>query len=83
MIDSQIKQKALLLRKDGYSYSYILNKTGISKSTLSNWFSDLPYKPNKETIDKIGKARMLSVKKKQELKIRNIRNKRNGRIWHW
>lgn len=36
------KQRAILLRKRGYSYSQIKNKLGISKSTLSGWLYDIP-----------------------------------------
>ncbi|MEK9196405.1 MAG: hypothetical protein AAB914_03485, partial [Patescibacteria group bacterium] len=34
------------LRKNGYSYSMINEKLGISKSTLSYWFKDTPFIPN-------------------------------------
>lgn len=55
-----LKDKAFDLRKSGYSYGYISKMTGLSKSTLSNWLTNVPYKPNKETIDTIGKARAAS-----------------------
>lgn len=54
------KEKALQLRKAGYSYSYISAKTGLSKSTLSYQLASVPYKPNKETIAAIGAARAQS-----------------------
>lgn len=66
------KKKAYALRKAGFSYSDISLKTDIPKSTLSNWFSGLPYKPNKYTINKIGKARIASAKKKKEIKNSSI-----------
>jgi hypothetical protein len=36
------KQKAIVLRGKGYSYSQIKQKLGISKSTLSGWLYDMP-----------------------------------------
>ena len=68
-----IKEKVFSLRKSGYSYSYISEKTGVTKSTLSGWLSNVSYKPNKEMIEKIGKARATSnlVKSKQKLESMN------------
>lgn len=50
-------EKALKLRKEGYTYSHISVETGLSKSTLSYHLSGIPYVPNKETVLKIGNAR--------------------------
>jgi hypothetical protein len=36
------KQKALIMRKKGMSYSQIKEKLGISKSTLSGWLFNMP-----------------------------------------
>lgn len=36
------KQKAIILRKKGYSYSQIKEKLGINKSTLSGWLYNMP-----------------------------------------
>jgi transcriptional regulator with XRE-family HTH domain len=36
------KQKALLMRKKGMSYSQIKEKLGVSKSTLSGWLYNMP-----------------------------------------
>ena len=65
-----IRQKVFKLRKEGYSYNYISNKTRVSKSTLSGWLSGIPYTPNKTIIERIGKARAASgyAKAKQKLK---------------
>jgi len=68
-----VKEKAIKLRKDGYSYSLISERTGVSKSTLSCWLSKIPYVPNQETKRKIGLARTNSIitKNKQRLYIHN------------
>lgn len=41
------KQKAIVLRKKGYSYSQIKEKLGINKSTLSGWLYDMPLSEEK------------------------------------
>lgn len=41
------KQKALVLRKEGKSYSEIKTILGISKSTLSGWLADYPLSPER------------------------------------
>ena len=72
MISKSIKSEAVLLRKKGYSYGYIYEKMNISKGTLSYWLSDVPYTPNKYTIDKIGKARLASNFAKRRIKLESI-----------
>jgi len=63
------KNKAIKLRKAGYSYKHIAKEVSVSKSTLSYWLSNIPYKPNSETIERIGRARAKSgeVKSRQKL----------------
>lgn len=68
MYQNNIKNKAIELRKDGYSYGYISKITSVPKSTLSEWLSRIPYYPNKHTIDVIGKARAASGARKSQLK---------------
>jgi hypothetical protein len=46
----------------------ISQRIGITKSTLSDWLTAIPYKPNKETIARIGRARAQSGKVKAILK---------------
>jgi transcriptional regulator with XRE-family HTH domain len=42
MARKEDKQKALMMRKAGMSYSQIKEKIGISKSTLSGWLYNMP-----------------------------------------
>jgi transcriptional regulator with XRE-family HTH domain len=60
------------LREKGYSYNLISEKTGISKSTLSGWLARVPYTPNKETLNRIGKARTAAGLHKHQIKISSI-----------
>ena len=53
-------QDTVKLRKEGYSYSYIQRQIGVSKSSLSVWLSNTPYKRNQETLNRITKARLLA-----------------------
>ena len=64
----QPKDQALKLRMLGYSYSYISEKTGLSKSTLSYHLALIPYVPNKTTIQKIGMARTRACVTKSNIK---------------
>jgi transcriptional regulator with XRE-family HTH domain len=66
------KKLTIDLRKNGYSYNLISQKTGVSKSTLSNWLSEFPYTPNRETIDRIGKARAASSLSKSKIKLQSF-----------
>lgn len=68
MTKAHLRKDAIKLRKDGYSYSYIKDKVRVSKSTLSEWLSDFPYTRNKETIDKINKARLMANEAQREKK---------------
>ncbi len=63
-------EKALKLRKKGYSYSHISTETGLSKSTLSYHLRDVLFTPNKKTALKIGSARARA----SETKARQKRN---------
>lgn len=68
------KTLALNLRKKGYPYSYIADRTGLSKSTLSDWLSTVPYVPNKETVERVGKAIAASNARKTQRRQESIRH---------
>ncbi len=70
---SQKKDQAIYFRRKGFSYRLISSKIGVSKSTLSDWLKEIPYKPNKETLQKIGSAKLKSAQRKNNDKIANIR----------
>jgi|SRR3989338_91849 len=72
MHQASVREKALDLRGRGYSYSYISLATGLSKSTLSEWLGKVPYSPNTEVIERIGKALAISGEKKAALKRNSI-----------
>lgn len=67
------KERAVNYRKQGYSYKMISEKLGLAKSTLSGWLREIPYTPNKEVVNRIGKARMKSAQFKHNQKMKNIK----------
>jgi hypothetical protein len=69
----KIKQEAIELRKEGYSYNYIISKVPVAKSTLSEWFVDIPFTPNKHTIETIGNARIASGIYKHGVKVESLK----------
>ncbi|MCX6790115.1 MAG: hypothetical protein NTV60_01150 [Candidatus Kaiserbacteria bacterium] len=74
MHTSSIREKALALRKQGFSYTYISSKTGLSKSTLSGWLTEIPYTPNKETVSAFGKARAAASARRAKLRQESIQD---------
>jgi len=59
-----LRDKAIALREAGYSYLYIAQEIGVSKSTLSGWLAHVPYSPNAETVRLMGKARAAAATQK-------------------
>lgn len=68
MHNPSTRDLALMLRREGFAYSYISERTGISKSTLSDWLSRISYIPNEETVERVGKAIAASNARKTQIK---------------
>lgn len=62
------KDIAIKLRTEGYTYSYIAEKTGLAKSTLSHHLAHIPYTPNTHTLKKATRAQLQSAKTKHAQK---------------
>ena len=73
-----IKEKAKNYRAEGYSYGMISEKLGLSKSTLSGWLKNIPYKPSEKAIARIGVGRTKSAQIKHKQKIDNILEMENS-----
>lgn len=67
-----LKEKAINYRKQGYSYGMISEKLGLTKSTLSNWLKEVPYKPSKEALERIKLAPIKSAQAAHNRKVANI-----------
>ncbi len=74
MHKNSIRGLALQLRKDGYTYTHIAKQTGLSKSTLSGWLTDVPYTPNKETVLSLGRARAASTERKAQIRQEELKD---------
>ena len=68
---------AIELRKAGHSYNYIAKVARVSKGTLAVWLADIPYTPNDETVERIGKARAASGEAKSRLKRESFQRARS------
>ncbi|MDQ5949059.1 MAG: hypothetical protein QG579_449 [Patescibacteria group bacterium] len=68
----EIKQKAIDLRKEGYSYNYIIKHVPVTKSTLSEWLHNIPYTANKYTIETIGNARIASGRYRHQIRVDSL-----------
>jgi hypothetical protein len=66
------KEKAFKLRKNGYSYSMISEKLGISKGTLSCWLKEMLFVPNNQVIERIKKGPFKSGMIKHNQRVRDI-----------
>ena len=71
------KQAAIELRLAGHSYNYIASRTDVSKGTLAVWLAEIPYTPNSETLNRIGKARAASGAVKSRIKRESIQKARD------
>ncbi len=67
-----LKPRAEKLRDNGYSYKMISEKLGIAPSTLSLWFRDRAYTPNREVISRIKNGPRKAAQKRHDLKIEQI-----------
>ena len=64
MARKEDKQKALIMRKGGMSYSQIKEKLGVNKSTLSGWLQNLP----------LSKKRIRELRDNNPVRIERYRN---------
>lgn len=69
---NRLRIKAEKLRDNGYSYNMIAVELGIAKSTLSNWFSDKPFVPNREVLKRIQYGPIKSAERAHNKKVREI-----------
>src|SRR5581483_9420023 len=69
----ELKQKAIRLRKKGYSYSEIQRIVPVSKASLSLWLSNIPLSlKQKERLIKLGnKGRLKANQNKRTQRLKN------------
>lgn len=69
---NHLKLQAQKLRDAGYSYNMINSKLGVSKSTLSNWFRDRQFIPNREVLKRIQYGPIKSAERSHNRKVKEI-----------
>jgi len=73
MNKNPLRVNAEKLRENGYSYNMISLKLGISKSTLSTWFKDKAFSPNKEVLKRIQYGPIKSGEIRHNQKVMEIK----------
>ena len=68
------KEKAIILRRQGMSYSQIKQKLGINKSTLSGWLSGMPL--SEDRIRELGALNPMRIER-----CRNTKFKKKNARW--
>lgn len=72
MKNRSVKEKAIQLRKHGFSYNLIAGKLGVSKSTLSSWLKEIPFTPNKEVWNRIKTGPLKSGRIRHNKRVKDI-----------
>lgn len=74
-----LRTEAEKLRDGGYSYRMINDALGVPISTMSYWFRDRPFKPNRKVLNRIKYGPIKSGAKRHNQKVKDIeRFKRIG-----
>ncbi|HET9721647.1 MAG TPA: hypothetical protein VFP32_01300 [Candidatus Saccharimonadales bacterium] len=68
-----LRIEAEKLRDQGYSYNMINQAIGVPVSTMSYWFRDRPFKPNKAVIERVKYGPIKSGAIRHNQKVKNIK----------
>lgn len=69
----KLRSEAEELRSQGYSYTLINQKLGISKSTMHYWFKDRPFVPNSEVVERMKSGPTKAGIDRHNERVRSIR----------
>ena len=72
-----LRREAEQLRDQGYSYNMISEKLGVAKSTMSYWFRDRPFIPNRQVIERIKYGPIKSGALKHNRRVKEIEKLKN------
>jgi len=65
--DPELYNRAIELRKQGYSYNLIIQELGVSKSTLSGWLKDVTFAAYHPSVrERIERSRQAAAKAQKE-----------------
>lgn len=70
---NNLRDWAINLRRQGWSYNVISQRLSVSKGTLSEWLRRIPYEPNGEVIQRIRMCRAHAAASKQRTRLSQIR----------
>lgn len=73
MTKSILKDKAIQLRGEGFSYNYIRSQVNVSKSTLSAWLKEIPFTPNNDFVTRVNKTHADIKDLRKKLKVESER----------
>jgi hypothetical protein len=69
---NSLRTEAEKLRDQGYSYNMIKEALGVPVSTMSYWFRDRPFTPNKKVLQRIKYGPIKSGAKRHNQKVKEI-----------
>ena len=67
-----LKSRAVRLRENGWSYTDIQKRLGVSKSTLSGWLKAVPYEPNAIVKKRIKNGPIKSIIARNKVKVSEV-----------
>ncbi len=72
-----LREQAIKLRSEGWSYNIIADRLSVSKSTLSCWLRDVPFKPNATVKKRMNDGLAKSVATRHKKKLQSIKDARD------
>lgn len=76
-MSTSLRDKAVRLRKRGWSYNIISRRLGVSRSTLSGWLKHAPYSPNQAVLKRIRTGPRISGERRRAKRIAETREAKN------
>lgn len=72
IMKDDLRKRATQLRDAGFSFNMIAGKIPVAKSTLSSWFKDRPFTPNKNVLRRIQLGPIKSAAKSHNKRVSEI-----------
>ncbi len=71
---NNLKEQAIALRNEGWSYNDIGERLGVAKGTMSSWLSKIEFTPNSIVIERIKNGPRKSGEVRHKIKNDSIKN---------
>ncbi len=75
-----LRHEAEILRDKGYSYNMITEELGIARSTMSYWFRNRPFTPNKKVLQRIQYGPIKAGTTKHNTRVKEVAELRSTGI---